>query len=391
MKILMILSALICITCKHVYAQSSEGTFLENKNLAWASSYDVYLPLDLNFTYINSSEYQDCREFSMNLSNLLFWPDYRAKDIYSPEFLEMMNLSSFSVNLRKKMDMDGSFASFLFHQCKTGQLDVYKDADLTQKYSAGELDDVYIQKDTFERFDYETNEYVEDYQQTELDPMNFMLLKARIIVYYDNSINSWRVFCKSVAPVHQSRYEGSYAKKIELCWIPVANLNSTIDYRSPEINYVNKTQMGVSFKDATDYTYKMSKGNLILESSSIKECHQAMMNFIRDQPENNFVYKELLLDSASQFSQNELRTIGKSIDTLEVFDELNETYSTVIESHDVQVNHITGCRFIQEWYWDDKIKQLQFVNFGFAPVIDKKSRNGEYIFTVPFFWKKIGS
>ena len=152
----MILSALICITCKHVYAQSSEGTFLENKNLAWASSYDVYLPLDLNFTYINSAEYQDCKEFSMNLSNLLFWPDFRAKDIYSPEFLEMMNLSSFSVNLRKKMDMDGSFASFLFHQCKTGQLDVYKDADLTQKYSAGELEDVYIQKDTFERFDYET-------------------------------------------------------------------------------------------------------------------------------------------------------------------------------------------------------------------------------------------
>jgi gliding motility associated protien GldN len=87
-----------------------------------------------------------------------------------------------------------------------------------------------------------------------------------------------------------------------------------------------------------------------------------------------------------QISEEEIKNIGSSIDTIttidpETFDPITEIVFNELDPADVK-----KYRIKEEWYFDEERSEMGVRILGIAPIMDKYDDNGNFIAEIPMFW-----
>jgi hypothetical protein len=94
-------------------------------------------------------------------------------------------------------------------------------------------------------------------------------------------------------------------------------------------------------------------------------------------------------DSLRPLSMQERNRILNTTDTVSVFDP--ETYEEKLRVIDNSIlgEDIMKLRLVEDWFWDEHRKTLQFQLYAFAPMATKYDNEANFMFNVPIFWRLI--
>lgn len=221
---------------------------------------------------------------------------------------------------------------------------------------------------TEKRFDPET--FAISYVPVDISPEEFKAYRIQHLVYFDQKTNAFGDLVTAIAPVYEDN-----GKKQALFWIRMENLPASKNLQSPEITLAKRSTSNFAFADLKP----------LKSTKSIIQCLDLNMETIRKNPQVADVRNTS--GNLAKLSLQETAKLGFYRDTVVTFNP--ETFVEELSYVDgkIEAKDLQRLRFLQEWYWDDAQQKLSTHSLFYAPVVERKDENGNFLNRSPIFWK----
>jgi hypothetical protein len=380
-KILLLL--VIIISGSHLFAQSNPKLkeLMRDPSITWIGEYETYFPFDI----VNSSSLNDSISLSDFFNSINGGSSWRAQDIYSEKFQNFLGVDKINIEKIKQMwsiySSDygglspGQYLSnlLLFQWVKSGKLKAYYDSDLTKEISVN-VKTFGLSFDTITIVNPETFEESDTVVAFEISPENLQLSKAKYYLYFDKKNFTWNIYTHSIAIVIK-RYdnEGNFLGYESYFWIPLENSSVAFNYTDANYPLVSRSVVQVSY----------DKARVLKKDNSPIEANKMYMEEIRNGKSKKYISYELGYNKI-KLDEN----FGVSVDTIFSKNTDGKDEIKVIRNK-IDSKNIPSMRFVQDWYWDEKLHKLK-VNFvAYAPIISRFDNDGNFIAKMPLFWEKM--
>jgi hypothetical protein len=356
---------------------------MNDPNITWIGEYETYFPFDI----VNSSSLNDSMSLSDFFNSINSGSNWRSQDIYSKKFQNFLGVDKITIEKIKQMwsiySSDygslspGQYLSnlLLFQWVKSGKLKAYYDSDLTKEMSKSTAEELGRTIDTVIITDPETLVEIPKAVVNEARPEDFQLSKAKYYVYFNNKNMTWNIYMHSIAPVIE-RYdnEGNFVGYENIFWVPVENSTAAFNYT--DINYpqVLRSVVQVSY----------DKSKVLKKVNSPIAANEMYMEEIRNGKSKKYISSDELGYNKIKLDEN----FGVSVDTIFSKNTYGKDEIKIIRNK-LDCKNIPSMRFVQDWYWDEKLHKLK-VNFvSCAPVINILDGDGNFLIATPGFHEKM--
>ena len=365
-------------------AKAQENITLErliaDENIIWAAEYTANIPFNIIPELLNHNQ----QVYDMDTSG-----SYRVSDISSDyrDFLWVDDIHF--VRLKDIHSTIPHFEDYFLKAANNNNGDFYRDADLKKRLTKEEIRNILSPNDTIEVVNPIIFELVIKVVQSQLNPYDVTFSRVKFYIYYDKKINTWKLTVKSIAPVI-SRYDnnGEFLDYETLFWLPVYSYDDQQDYSLKNITKAQRTTIHISPDSATaakreEYAPRVVK----LASASLDDCLQYMLDDLEKNPEKHTILSYM---SADELSNEEIKEIGISVDTVITFNHITLAERIIIVKNKPDVKDINQFIFTMDWYWDDKTKKLKTTCIYFYPVRDIFDDWGDFKYRQPMYMEQLG-
>jgi Gliding motility associated protein GldN len=135
--------------------------------------------------------------------------------------------------------------------------------------------------------------------------------------------------------------------------------------------------------------YLRSDSAEIMKRIGHYEPTRSLFDSFRSNPKISF-YKPNGTEITEKFSEvDKMDFINRNgIDTIQSVDPTTYEMKTKIVYSQMNHDDISHLQLIQNWYWNDKKKRLEIWLYASAPLKNVRSSNGEYMFRIPYFYRR---
>lgn len=214
-------------------------------------------------------------------------------------------------------------------------------------------------------------------------PESIQQLRVRQLLFYRDKTDEFELYTAAFAPVLKRLYGDILSEeyyRYTPYWFkmpPYRRKDSVREFlNDPNVTWARRMRTGTNMPDLN-------------QLHPFKDFKQPIMQEYLDrlQQDPGFKVREGLdwkvVDQAAR-----VKYLSRG-DTVITFDP--ETYEEKVRIVD---NSITGedvmkLRLIQDWFWDERRKSLFFHLYAFAPMIEKRDNEGNFMFNVPVFWRLV--
>ncbi len=366
----------------HAQKTVTKESLLNNKDITWVGEYEVTIPFNLPTN--KSLLSQVVLNFEKN-----YYASTLNKEFNSGHFNETLkktfDLDSFSILKLKEMDIFYSFSYLLANSVRSKNALAYWDPNLKTQLSPEEKSKILKYRDTIQVIDPDNYEEREEIIWKEKNPNNFILTKAKFLVYFDAANAKFNAICTTIAPVLDYYDAKSNLIKSEpLFWIPVYTPDTTLNYYNQDINYAINSSI----------SFNLKKLNELKKIDSLRSGFDKLLQNIKANPTKFELYRGISSRLGSNFSPTQLNNNEKEIidmryDTVwianpESFEIIGKYVSHTDDSEDVK-----SMGFEINWYFDSKEQKLYALSLSFAPFKEYFDDNGNLKHIAPWFYQKI--
>lgn len=254
---------------------------------------------------------------------------------------------------------------------------LYKEADLKEKLSYKAYQEI-IQQEVDEvkiTFDPETYEQLIQVIKIPLNTSHIKQFRLKQVLSYNSKTNELNITPIALAPLQSINKFGSLPEKA-LFWMPIKEAFTTINLDHASIDWAKRFNKNISSDSIKTIKGTNNLSNLFID----------MMTGYRTSPSTTKMYQiKHDHDQLIPFEPSFIQNIGIGLDTVISFN--RETFEEMIEIVDIRLaaKDLPKIRITQDWAWDNKTQRMQIRVVGFAPIIYKADRNGNYSYT-PFYY-----
>jgi hypothetical protein len=259
----------------------------------------------------------------------------------------------------------GTIRQKLLKQAFFDKNEVYTDAACTQKLP-NPKQKISV-KDTVITFDPNTFQEIVTVIVNELDIDAIKCFKINHLVYFDQKMNSFGTLVTALAPVSETLGK-------PLFWVKIENLANPKDLTPKEITWAKRISRNFTFAG-----FKSLKN-----SKTVEECLQMHIDFIAKNAKT--VDIRSTMGQLEKLNPAEIAKIAASEDTIITFD--HKTFKEIVQviTNNLEPKDLKKLRFLQEWYWDDKLQKISTHSRFYAPIIQRYDDNGNFLNEGPMFW-----
>ncbi len=370
----------------------TKEALLNNKDITWVGEYIIKMPFDLNVDKVQIGEDYNNR---LLLELLSYYWEHQVHEIYNYEYQKSLNLLRFRNDYLKRMDLKLGFSAFLVETVKNNLLTVYKDSDLKEAYSKEEIKNFGDYSDTIIILNSKTQEKEELINKVKLNVIDCRELGAKIYIYYNQKTFSWHLVCKSIT-IYINRYSNDNIDEVPLFWLPVYNYDSKLDYTQPQFTYTNKTTIGIKFLDDIENENLLNDSPLpqksiftqLKNSISFEKCNENMFEHIRNNASYHEIHNVFDDDYTTKLTTDEKKSVHTYIDSVFSKDPVTSKEIVNLVTKKLDASWIKILRFNQIWYWDNQEKKIKMTPLGFAPIVSRYDKKGNFLNSGILFWKK---
>ena len=88
----------------------------------------------------------------------------------------------------------------------------------------------------------------------------------------------------------------------------------------------------------------------------------------------------------TKMTPDEVKSIGRRVDTIMVTDPITLIESPQIVQQDLDIEKIRKFRIKEDWFFDKETSTQMVRVMGIAPIIDRYDENGNFVGELPMFW-----
>jgi hypothetical protein len=259
--------------------------------------------------------------------------------------------------------------SYRLLQLNSTNLNVYKDADLTQKLSlkAYEKAKKHQVIDTIITFDPATFEEIVMVVALDLEISAVEIFRVKQFLTYNEKTNKLTVIPLAIAPI-ASVYNKNGIRKDILFWMPIKEAFNSLNLDALSIDWAKRLT-----KDIPCKSIETIKG-----TDNMTSIFDKMIAYYKEHSSTSKIYyggdQELTAWEAAGIEH-----MGTSVDTIITFHP--ETFEEIVQvmRSDIRPQFAVKLRLIQDWVWDNKTQEMKIKVLGFGPIPEKTS------FTLSYF------
>jgi hypothetical protein len=232
-------------------------------------------------------------------------------------------------------------------------------------------------------------------------PEEIFRYRAKQIIFYNSNKNTFEIQSVAVALTKNSYDDaGNYMGITPLFWMKATN-KKVVDIKSQGIVWGKR--LTTSKNSIIFDSLKVIKNNLLvniipyflktMQDKEIRLYSKEGASYKRLTPlERQLIYsRKDTIYNVEDYSEPPFRAInsGAPKDTIVKEDDFSEQkiQSKIVDYH-LNYDEVKKLKLVQEWFWDDKKKQLIINLVSTAPLIPVKDDAGNFLYDRPLFYRK---
>lgn len=256
---------------------------------------------------------------------------------------------------------------------------LYADADLSRPLSKAEISSLLTTIDTIITFDSETYEELIQVVRNDLNPADIQSVRVKQALYYNQGKGVFDTRVLALAPlVTITDPTGKPIGKKQVAWIPMdGKMPINFSQKDPDIVWIGQTIGNSSWLDLK--TLNVVKNSL--KQTLVETIHSEALSG------NHKVENHAGYGCGNFLMQEELkRTFGSYVDTVITFDPATFEETMQVTRYDLAPSDIDKIRLVQEWYFDNRRKQLFNRVLAVCPMFTKREKKGRSDAYFPLYY-----
>ena len=297
-----------------------------------------------------------------------FMTDYVAEEQLGKK-MSRAKLLKFCNPSEVGMDEEFTLQELILELAKANTLPIYKDDQCTQPTS---YDSASADIDTvtdIKRYEWRCSLGIGI-----LTAESFLFFRVRQVLYYDSVNVQFGLRTLAIAPMRRQYNQiGETVAWKPLCWMKVTDLKEKRNLSDESITWAKRLELmdGVS-----------------LQSDSVKILKQ-----MSDSTPVTALFKALTDNPKIPFYNNDNATPRVKLSPQERAIFLTQKERNVIVDDKllgevIKARPIKELRIVQNWYWNNKKKQLEIELTAVGPLMDIRSDAGEFLYKIPIFYRR---
>lgn len=336
----------LCLSLIVQTAWTQTTQLLEDKNIPWVASFSYEYRFDMQ-------EEQYGENNGVLLTKFLMDPN--EYPFHTPKFW---------------------LRHHLINNAEEGAYKCYADSAMTMPLSPGEVMGLMAFLDTILTINPQTYEEQIQIVRNEIKLEDLQGIHTRQILYFDQKSNCFNTKLVSIAPMFKA-FDAPDAKP--LFWIKMDQaFPDDYDVHQPEISFAALTRINAPFVQLQNLkVLKDEIGQpfpLVLYNQAVQQLRPIDSN------------EEGGYGRAFPLSRMEIEEKYNRVDTILTFDPLTYEETIRISGYEIKPESIDKFRFIQEWHYNDKTRQLHQRLLAIAPVYAMRDDNGNFKYYQPLYY-----
>lgn len=256
--------------------------------------------------------------------------------------------------------------------------EIFADHELKQRLTATQAKKMMQSIDTIITVNPATKEEKLQVVVNEFNPFDVVGYQAKQIVYFDKKSNAFNTVIEAVAPlVNYYDDQGNYMHRAPMFWLKVNTATVAQDLNSADIPWARYAVRHIPFAEL----------KAIKSDKKLEDCLQLFLdNVVKNAGKEDI---RNVFGNLDKMPAEEIKTFATSIDTVITFDPVNFTEKMDIVKNTYNAKGIEKMRFLTEWVWDDKKRQMTCYTSFFAPIFRRFNDKGEFLNEGPIFFKAL--
>jgi hypothetical protein len=251
----------------------------------------------------------------------------------------------------------------------------YKDDDLSEMYAASELKEVTKQIDTIMTFDPKTFKEVERIFEGSFEAKDINFFRMKQLIYYSKKDITFKVIPLAIAPMIDN---GKNTGSKPIFWVNVNFMVNAPEFSSGNITWAKRIHRGFDLKDV----------KVLKEGDGIAATIETFVEDIRTNADKIYVAHTFDSDGNQKMTKEELKNLGSSIDTIITFDPKSFKEKMQVVKNNFKGDDIQRIRLMQDWFWNEKTKELTVRYAGFKPIVDRVDEMGNFLNSGPMLTRR---
>lgn len=275
-----------------------------------------------------------------------------------------------------------TLASRLLDLAENGPWPVYLDPkDATPLSKAERLKRLFT-FDTITVTDVETRLLKNVAVHNDLDPTQLQRVRVRQLLYYRAKTAEFEVFTLGFAPIINRTVSYGEVDVFLYSYTPFW-------FKSPQAKGKKAAYPDLNSRDITwARRLKTMANDVRLDSlRPFKDLRQPLSQELVSRFRDDPAYAAVNSDWSPILPPERNKLIFKA-DTVITFDP--ETYEEKVEvvKSEITGQEIGGLRLMEDWFWEEKSKNLVMRLYAFAPMVEIKDSEGNFRYLLPLFWRE---
>lgn len=217
--------------------------------------------------------------------------------------------------------------------------------------------------------------------ESTIDPYKMHYVRVRQVLFYRSKADEFDVYTYAFAPLFQKSFE-SCADCITYYipfWFRMPPYSPRSNARRPRLN---DPKIRWARRLTTRENLPPLDSLKILKNFRPPVMQQWINRVRRD---SRYELREGFAWQA--FPQQERQNMLSKADTLVTFDPETYEEKTAVRRFELEGSKIMQLKLMQDWFWDDKRRQLITRLYAFAPLLDVADEDGNFRYKKPLCWR----
>ncbi len=337
---------------------------LKDKNIVWAAEFEIDFIVD------------------------------NQDSAYRQDYNRIKTIKLLDINDDAVFDETSFLSAKILDAAFQDKIEIFRESTLSEKVNKSILSRIDTLIHCFEPVNGESMTIV----NTKINAEDIIRYRAKQVIFYNSVKNNFYLQTLAVG-ISKNVYDdaGNYIGITPLFWMKATN-NKTVDIQSQDIVWGKR--LTTSKNSIIVDSLKAIKNNLSLniipyflktmQDKEILLYSKEDASYKRLTPlEKQFIYsRKDTIYNVEHYPEPPFRAInsGAPKDTIVKEDDL-KIQSKIIDFH-LNYEEVKKLKMVQEWFWDDKKKQLITNLISVAPLIPVKDDAGNFLFEQPLFYRK---
>lgn len=256
------------------------------------------------------------------------------------------------------------------------QAEIFADPALQQRIPAKQAIRFNSAMDTIMVMDPATGKSLPKIVITQTNPGDLVGYQAKQLVYFDQKQNCFQSVIEAVAPLmKQYDGDGNPLGIKPLFWMKVQTESKAQDLNNADVPWARYSARMLSISELT----------VIKNQKPWADCMQQHF----DQVVKNAGKEDIrnTLGDLEKLSPSEIQYLTAPVDTIITYDPKTFEQTITVQKYEFKGKSVEKIRFLTEWVWDDRKKQMIcFTSFS-APIVPRFDNAGTFLFEGPLFYK----